>query len=267
MSNPSSSQSCGTLTVKPICADITDARLSDKYLRIFCKIVLGSEKLSTKPDQKNNKKPVWTSSHTFSRRPEDTLRIEFYHKSRFSKAKYIGECRIPSEIMVFVPELFGRCEILNAARVIGHLDLYVKWESENRTQANPADQAAFLNSYSFISESPEHNSFSSEGRQIDSSPQSNMPHVSRVVNMQTLARNFRQGVRSRIDELQTESEPEEKDVPEGERCVVCLGRRKAGVFYRCGHNCCCVPCGRAFIGSKCPICRQIVFDFIKIYQA
>jgi len=68
------------------------------------------------------------------------------------------------------------------------------------------------------------------------------------------------------EEIKEPEEPEDPNLPDEQKCVVCLDKKKAGAFYRCGHNCCCVSCGRKFIGSPCPICRQVVLDFIKVYD-
>jgi len=62
-------------------------------------------------------------------------------------------------------------------------------------------------------------------------------------------------------------EPIDPNLPDEQRCVVCLERKKGGAFYRCGHNCCCVTCGRTFIGAPCPICRQVVLDFIRVFDS
>lgn len=69
------------------------------------------------------------------------------------------------------------------------------------------------------------------------------------------------------EESKIQEEPADPDLPEDKKCVICLDRKKAGAFYRCGHNCCCASCGQMFIGKPCPICRQIVADFIKVFDS
>ncbi len=69
------------------------------------------------------------------------------------------------------------------------------------------------------------------------------------------------------EEVKEAEEPIDPDLPDEQKCVVCLERKKAGAFYRCGHNCCCWTCGKRFIGNPCPICRQVVLDFIKVYDS
>lgn len=69
------------------------------------------------------------------------------------------------------------------------------------------------------------------------------------------------------EEAKEAEEPIDPDLPDEKKCVVCLERKKAGAFYRCGHNCCCWTCGKKFIGNPCPLCRQTVLDFIKVYDA
>lgn len=69
------------------------------------------------------------------------------------------------------------------------------------------------------------------------------------------------------EEAKIEEPAADPDLPEDKKCVICLDRKKAGAFYRCGHNCCCATCGHQFIGKPCPICRQIVADFIKVFDS
>jgi len=69
------------------------------------------------------------------------------------------------------------------------------------------------------------------------------------------------------EEVKEAEEPIDPDLPDEQKCVVCLERKKAGAFYRCGHNSCCWTCGKRFIGNPCPICRQVVLDFIKVYDS
>ncbi|CAI5479902.1 unnamed protein product [Closterium sp. Yama58-4] len=55
-----------------------------------------------------------------------------------------------------------------------------------------------------------------------------------------------------------------EEVQSGERCVVCLHRKRKAVFVPCGHRVCCVSCSRVVRVEQlpCPICRgQILAAF------
>ncbi len=67
----------------------------------------------------------------------------------------------------------------------------------------------------------------------------------------------------KIEDISLEQDP---TLTEKELCVVCAHNKRAGVFYKCGHNCCCHSCGLSFIGKSCPVCRQPVLDFVKSYD-
>lgn len=63
-----------------------------------------------------------------------------------------------------------------------------------------------------------------------------------------------------------EEEIVDADFPEEQRCIICMEKRKSGAFYKCGHNCCCMGCGKKFLGKDCPICREKVLDIIKVFH-
>jgi len=98
-----------------------------------------------------------------------------------------------------------------------------------------------------------------------------LPVDIRAMSAQPMNRSQSSDINSGVQIIQQEEikEPEESEdpnLPDEQKCVICLDKKKAGAFYRCGHNCCCTSCGRKFIGSPCPICRQVVLDFIKVYD-
>eukprot|EP00347_Sterkiella_histriomuscorum_P000253 403376593 len=57
---------------------------------------------------------------------------------------------------------------------------------------------------------------------------------------------------------------------EAERCIICMDNTKDTIFYPCGHECVCNPCGKAFMGQAlskmCPICRNRVNGVTKVYR-
>jgi hypothetical protein len=258
-------------------------------MKLFCKVRLGEGILETPVDYKNTIKPMWSSQLDFARRDENKLRVELYHKNRFSKPKLLGETFMPLDPLTFIAELYGRCVLKNGTNVIGHLDIQIKWEPEYGEHPSQISMVSFVND-SNRPGSPgypnnalsnivandffmtlQQNIPANDGRQIAPS-QLNLPrniflpHFSQASDLQTILENFTKSIKNRIKELEFIKEPEEGNIPDGQECVVCCIRRRAGVFYKCGHKCCCVSCGAGFIGKKCPICRELVFDFVKIYE-
>lgn len=275
------SQTPGLLTVKPMCAEVTDSSVVSGKMRLFCKVRLGKGLLETLPDLDNGGRPSWRSSLTFAKKNEDGIKIELYHKNLYFKPKFVGECYLPLDAMIFIAELYGRCDLYQNYKCIGHVDVQIKWEPENNAHPSPISRATFMQSPSSSLDhldSPSSGNIgstitlyqsigSTDGRQLPSPMRHiSLPYLNGGSDLPTILENFKQAMKKRVAELTSEPEPEHPDIPDEERCVVCLGKRRSGVFYRCGHNCCCADCGVSFIGSKCPICRELVFDFIKIYQ-
>jgi len=48
-----------------------------------------------------------------------------------------------------------------------------------------------------------------------------------------------------------------------EECIICLTEERQLACMPCGHLCTCVPCGYAL--RTCPICRQQIQSFVRIY--
>jgi hypothetical protein len=60
-------------------------------------------------------------------------------------------------------------------------------------------------------------------------------------------------------------ESEENELVENNRCDVCYMEEKNAVLLPCKHNCTCVTCSKNL--NKCPICRNKISEFIKIYKS
>ncbi|KAL3824495.1 hypothetical protein ACJIZ3_020524 [Penstemon smallii] len=71
-------------------------------------------------------------------------------------------------------------------------------------------------------------------------------------------------------EIPTEDDEEPEDVPNEELCVVCLIRRRRCAFVPCGHLVCCQRCALLVEREalpKCPLCRQSVQRWVRIYDS
>ena len=273
------SQNNGTITFKAIGAEITNQRLIGGTMRLFCRMRLGQGILETMPDKKNGNMPKWGAALSFSRQGASTASFEIYHMSRFCKPpKLVGECTIPLDAMSFIAELGGKCVLKNNDEEVGYLDLQIKWQPENGAHQSPIASVTFNNTMPSVQTG---SSFDESG-EVDNSNrpyisiqqplshpdgrQMPLPHFESGSSLQEILENFNENISKRVVTLQKEDEPIDPNLPEDQRCVVCLEKKKAGVFYKCGHNCCCSGCGLSFIGSRCPICREFVFDFIKVFN-
>lgn len=88
-----------------------------------------------------------------------------------------------------------------------------------------------------------------------------------VKGMAVMGLNMDPVLQNPEEEKEMEEEIVGDDVPEEQRCIVCMEKKKSGAFYKCGHNCCCMGCGKKFKGKACPICREPVYDIIKVFNS
>lgn len=49
------------------------------------------------------------------------------------------------------------------------------------------------------------------------------------------------------------------------KCSICWVEEVQITFVPCGHQVCCLGCGKAFTGRKCPICQTIVDQAVRFY--
>ncbi|CAL1376433.1 unnamed protein product [Linum trigynum] len=66
-----------------------------------------------------------------------------------------------------------------------------------------------------------------------------------------------------------DSEEDVTDVPDGQLCVICLMRRRRSAFIPCGHLVCCQVCAISVereSSPKCPLCRQLIRNSIRIFD-
>ena len=49
-----------------------------------------------------------------------------------------------------------------------------------------------------------------------------------------------------------------------EECVICLDKKPSKVFLPCGHLCTCDTCFTKLKDKKCPLCRRVINQVIKI---
>ncbi|EPS62392.1 hypothetical protein M569_12398 [Genlisea aurea] len=70
------------------------------------------------------------------------------------------------------------------------------------------------------------------------------------------------------DSVAGDDESSSSNIGDGELCVVCLTRRRAAAFTPCGHLVCCQRCASAVERENsplCPVCRQSVRSWVRIY--
>lgn len=63
---------------------------------------------------------------------------------------------------------------------------------------------------------------------------------------------------------------ESANVPDGQLCVICLMRRRRSAFVPCGHLVCCQRCALSIereVSPKCPVCRQSIYNSVRIYDS
>ncbi|CAN0906953.1 E3 ubiquitin-protein ligase SPL2 [Linum grandiflorum] len=73
---------------------------------------------------------------------------------------------------------------------------------------------------------------------------------------------------SEISEV--ESDEDVGEVEDGQLCVICLTRRRRSAFIPCGHLVCCQNCAISVereASPKCPLCRQLIRNSIRIFDS
>jgi len=80
----------------------------------------------------------------------------------------------------------------------------------------------------------------------------------------------RQNDHGRQERIADEEADNLEEVPDGELCAICLLRRRRAAFIYCGHRVCCVTCAQRVeqgTNPKCPVCRQEVTGFVRVYDS
>ena len=72
----------------------------------------------------------------------------------------------------------------------------------------------------------------------------------------------RENVKDDLDEcVKNLFTPLLKNVFNSDTCVACLEEKTNMIIYSCGHSCLCGECCEKI--DKCPLCREVVFAFVK----
>jgi len=67
----------------------------------------------------------------------------------------------------------------------------------------------------------------------------------------------------------SQAEPEKKELSDEILCVLCLNERRSYLFNPCNHLCTCEKCAIDLMNknSECPICRNPIQSFTKVYMS
>ena len=50
-----------------------------------------------------------------------------------------------------------------------------------------------------------------------------------------------------------------------DECVICMTEKRVTALVPCWHRCVCETCAPQFVGSTCPLCRQLVETTQRVY--
>ena len=285
----------GTLIIKPQSANIDGDVGTAGKLNVFCKLHLGRGLLESVVDKKNDRRPVWTQELSFRRENESDLIINLYTKNLILAPSYLCECRINLTGVFTNFEVIVTPDLMRKGVKIGIMRIAIRWEPDQVYSIVQPAQPRQPNQYTFAPQmySPSNamqplpvmgsgsNVYFQQGRSFapqqvyvirssnqnyQGGPYPQQPQQPSYIpnpNVQNLPNQSVQ----QPPKKQVVEELADADLPEEQKCVICLDRKKAGAFYKCGHNCCCLTCGTGFIGKTCPICREPVLDFIKVFDA
>ena len=235
----------GTLTVFTMGAELCDGVLSYRNApKLFCKIKLGNGTQATSHAVKDGQNFKWGQEFKFRRNNELEIAIELYHRNFFIEPDCLGKGKILLVQAFQGQEMETPCMLSLEDSEIGKINVKVKWEPDEPGLYMPQNANVSLPSSS------------SSGQ---------------TVNVHQ-AQNCRDGaISSPSAREQTAVNRSVKQASEGrheeeERCIVCTQVQKLVAFYRCGHICCCLRCAPRFVRNRCPVCRQLVVDYIKVYR-
>lgn len=54
-------------------------------------------------------------------------------------------------------------------------------------------------------------------------------------------------------------------IPDLPPCIVCTDRQSSHLIYPCGHTVLCEQCSLIIHPKRCPMCRELVIEFVKVY--
>jgi len=291
----------GMLKIAPLKATVSDGVILLGFCTPFCKIRFGGGLQETVCDKQNGRSPVWNQELSFRRKDENSFKIELCNPNLMFSPTIIGECFINLDLVFAQRQAKIRSELTSKGKATGSIEVSIKWEPDNvmptyqsyqsvPLRSNPfapgpqqpvyvvPNNQVFLHSNSMTfsnnaqmggitfvnyAEPQQQNDFRplSAQQHIPSNQQANSYNPGALMGLSQGQQIISQ------EEAKEAEEPIDPDLPDDKKCVVCLERKKAGAFYRCGHNSCCWTCGKKFIGNPCPICRQTVLDFIKVYDS
>ncbi len=268
--------------------------------KLFCKVRLGFGLQETIVDSHNFLNPVWMQELSFQRKNENSIKIEVCDTGLL-KPVVLAECSIQLNAVFYQRQLKITVQLTSNFEPAGTIHVSFRWIPAN----SPESHLPFQN-HNISQPNYQGNPFSTPQQSVplhQPSYNTNVPPVTVIytsypssnfsqctypstptVSFQQIPNNMYTQVSPSVQHLpqyipqmgysqpkpvvqeEIKEEPIDPNLKDEEKCVVCLERKKAGAFYRCGHNCCCKTCGLKFIGAPCPICRQVVLDFIKVYS-
>lgn len=269
----------GTLTIQAIGAEVADNVLTaNSAPKLFCKIKLGTEIQQSSQASRNRRTFVWSQEFKFRRTNEMEIQIGLYHKNFFISPDLLGEGKLRLTQAFERQEIEIACFLLYEDTEVGKIDLKVKWEPDivNSTSGQALQAVEALSSSSDIRQN------STQDQSVQASVFEDFEEIYQEeglienilkeegpMGFQFLSRNLEQRLVRRRDQRALEKLlneiKEAKNLGEG-KCIVCYDTKTLGVFYKCGHICCCSSCAPRFVRDRCPVCRQRVLDFIQIYH-
>lgn len=237
----------GTLTVFTMGAELCDGVLSYRNApKLFCKIKLGNGTQATSHAVKDGQNFKWGQELKFRRNNEFEISVELYHKNFFIEPDCLGKGKLLLGQAFQGQEMETPCMLSLEDGDIGKINVRVKWEPDEPGLYMP--QNVHVNLPSSSSSSP-----------------IQIANAQQVQNCRDGAASSSSAKEQPVSERSINQAPEAKREEE-ERCIVCVQAQKLVAFYRCGHICCCLRCAPRFVRNRCPVCRQFVVDYIKVYR-
>lgn len=254
----------GKLKIQPIRAKITGEISYLISIKLFCRAKLGKFSQDGHTDSAGGSTPNWPHALlSFYCNGEDSTLIQVLQKGIIEDS-VVGEAKIALALIYQNKFVTSGFNLFKDQKKVGEITIQFTFEPE---QIDTFQNVIYASSnHTVYYGNPFHNQ--SGGNMMTNYYNPNqIVYQNQYQPQQTFYNQNTQIKQENSDKYKDVSQDEDPNIKDEELCIICLANKKAGAFYKCGHNCCCNSCGKSFIGKNCPVCREVVYDYIKIFGA
>jgi len=121
----------GTVTFKPLQADLTKEKTFLGTLDPYCQIILGHKKVKTQVCKKGGSSPIWNDSLTLKKEDESVCTLELKDKETLIPDGTIGRVQIDLDEVVVNKKLSRWYDVMNKDEIMGQILVESYFTPEN----------------------------------------------------------------------------------------------------------------------------------------